>query len=153
MNHKTGLRSCLAILLCLSAVSALLASPEKRMRPLSREEVAQAWVGISEDESEVVRLVLASDGTGRGAYVFADNPARGFEVTSWKYDPTKKTIVASLVDLSQNNIRSLDGTIVGTAMELTVRGDGWKRRYSLRREYDLQPKWQKLKDATSDLGH
>jgi hypothetical protein len=123
------------------------------MRPLSHEEVAQSWVGLSESELYALRIELAADGTGRGAYVFADNPAHGFEIKSWKYDPKKMIMSASLVDRSEDDSRSLDGTVVGTAMEVTMRGEGWKQRFSLRPERTLQQRWEKLKDAMPESGH
>jgi len=61
---KRALRSGLAALVCFVLVGVPLASTQKRIKPLSREDVAQAWIGISEDELYCLRLVLAADGTG-----------------------------------------------------------------------------------------
>lgn len=151
-ESKAGLRSGLAAIVCLLLVGVPLASTQKRMRPLTLEEVAQTWVGISEDELDCLRLVLAVDGTGRGAYVFTDSQAQRFEITSWKYDSKRMTIVATTLDHSERHIETLSGTVVGWAMELTMAGEGWKRKVSLRPERDLQVKWEKLKKAMPNSG-
>jgi hypothetical protein len=92
------------------------------------------------------------DGTGRGASVFADSPAQSFEITSWKYDSKRMTIVATALDQSARHITTLNGTVVGWVMELTMAGEGWKRKVSLRPERDLQGKWEKLKEAMPNSG-
>jgi len=131
------LRAGTAALVSLLLVGVPLASTQKRMRALTREEVAQTWVGISEDE-HCLRLDFAMDGTGRGASVFADSPAQSFEITSWKYDSKRMTIVATALDQSARHITTLNGTVLGWVMELTMAG--------------LQGKWEKLKEAMPDSG-
>jgi len=122
------------------------------MHPLSHDAVAQAWIGLSEDEVCAFRLVLSPNGTGRGAYVFADQAAHLFQLVSWTYDPKRIAMVVSPTDSADRGIKTLKGTIVGIAMELTVAGDGWSRKVRLRPESDLQTKWEKLKDAMPDSG-
>lgn len=116
---------------------------EKRIRPLTRDAVAQVWAGLSEDELYLFRLDLSHDGTGLGAYVFADEPSQLFRFT-WEYDPNRISMTATAVGDSTSTIVKLEGTLTGMAMDLTVSGSGWRRKVSLRPARDLEQRWEKL---------
>jgi hypothetical protein len=131
----------------LPGVSA--AAAQKRIRPLSHDDIAQTWIGISEDELYIYRLNLSADGTGRGAYVFSDGAAKLFKIASWSYDSKRIVMVASPGDADERGIKSLEGTIVGVAMELSARGDGWSRKVHFRPEREVQARWDKVRTADS----
>jgi hypothetical protein len=141
-----------AITLVLLAQSTALSSADKRIRPLSHDEVAQVWIGLSEDELYIFRLVLERDGTGTAGYVFSDEEPKLFRITSWSYDGERIEIALAAVSPSSADIETLSGTLVGIAMKLTMEGRGWKRRLFLRPERDLERRWEKLKGTMSDLG-
>lgn len=125
---------------------------EKRMKPLTREEVAQTWVGLSEDELYLVRVDLAEDGLGSAGYVFAQEEPRLFRITSWKYVGDRVEIVLSSPLLSSPHEQSLEvprlaGKLIGNSMALTMEGRDWSRRLNLRPEADLEQRWSRLRQA------
>jgi len=122
-------------------------SADKKIRPLSHEAVSQVWLGMSEDESCVFRLALNSGGTGFGGYVCAEQDPRLFRIESWRYEPPRFGTTVSGTGGNGTDIEYLKGTLIGVAMELTVGGRGWERKLSLRRESDLQTRWEKLRAA------
>lgn len=140
------------IALVLLAQLAALPADGKRIRPLSHDEVAQVWIGLSEDELYVFRLALERDGTGTAGYVFSDEEPELFRITSWSYEGKRIEIALAPVSSSSTDIETLSGTLVGVAMKLTMEGRGWKRRLFLRPERDLEHRWEKLKGTMSDLG-
>lgn len=136
-------------LLCL-VTSAALSAPSKKVRPMTREEVAQAWVGLTEDELYLLRLDLRQDGTGAGAYVFTDREPQLFRVRSWSYDGLRIEMAVDGVGESGTDLETLKGALVGDAMELTMRGRGWKRRLFLRPEGDLERRWNRLRTRMAE---
>jgi len=140
-------------LACALLVTVSLGSEQKRIRPLSRDAVAQTWIGISEDELYLFRLVLSPDGTGRGAYVFGDDAPRSFAIASWTYDSKRVSMFADAGGDTERRVTRLDGTLTGVAMDLTVSGDGWSRRLRMRPERGLQDKWEKLKALQAEPPH
>jgi hypothetical protein len=61
-------RATLSALIAALILGSASTYASKKMRPLTRAEVAGAWVGISEDELYIFRISLAGDGKGSGAY-------------------------------------------------------------------------------------
>lgn len=137
------------VLSCLSlaGIATAGAQAEKRMKPLSAKEVAQVWVGLSEDELYLIRLRLDESGSGRAAYVFADQPSRLFTVQSWTYMGEHIEIVLENSDDSALPVPTLKGSLVGSEMKLKLSGEGWGRKVELRLEAALENRWQKLKNA------
>jgi hypothetical protein len=122
-------------------------SSEKMAKPMDHLEVSQAWIGISQDELLFLRLDLNQNGTGVGCYLSLDDEGHPFTIQSWTY---------KVPDIEFNSAGTLyfgklSGRIVGRAMELTMSGPRWQSRIFLRRESDLVPKWQKLRNAMSSM--
>lgn len=139
----------------LSLALLFLASPkaipsEKKIPPHTLRELAQTWIGISEDESCSFRLSLHEDGKGSGAYVYLDGEPHVFEIKAWNFD-LKKHIELSVPPEPHTDLESgrMQGTVIGFRMELTLSGKGWEERISLRPEAPLKEKWDKLVSAMS----
>jgi len=123
----------------------------KKGRPLTREEVAVVWVGISQDELYLLRIELDSNGHGMGADSFRGDEPRVFRVASWDYRPPVITIqTESVGDEGLYALGTLRGEITGVAMNLVAAGDGWRTEYELRREAELERRWSALKTAMSE---
>lgn len=127
------------------------ATSEKRMRPLSLEEVAQVWVGLSEDELYLLRLRLDKSGTGLAGYAFAEERPRGFRVRSWSYKGDQISILLEAADRSPLEVPTLSGALVGTSMRLTMKGAGWSRQVDLRLEAPLERRWIGVKEEIARL--
>lgn len=134
----------------LAALPTTKALATKPIRPLTVEEVAQAWVGLSAEELYLFRIELHADGTGAGGFVYAGEEPAIFRVTRWQYEKQGIDIQISPVSEEALGFDSLRGEIVGRAMELTFSGKGWKRRVSLRQESLLERRWLSLKQAMSE---
>lgn len=135
----------IVVLLLLTCVPSLAA--EKHARPLSHEDVAQVWLGWSDSAALVYRLDLQPDGTGLGGYVFTDQPPQLFRITSWTYRPERIEMKATSLHASQRGVERLHGSISGIETKLTMSGPDWHEELVLRRERDLLPRWEQLKDA------
>jgi hypothetical protein len=123
----------------------------KRAKPLDRQEVSQAWVGFSEDELLFLRLDLNYDGTGLGCYLSIDEEGHPFKITSWTYESPTIDFRFAAADGDKSYFHKLSGRIMGRAMDLTMSGDRWESRISLRRESELVPKWQRLRSIMDTM--
>ncbi len=135
--------------LCLSLIWPIGAFGWKPVRQLTQEEVAQVWVGLTEDELDLFRLDLRRDGTGSGGVVFVSKEAIVFRISSWRYEGKRIEILLATADAAKTSFAKLKGELVGTEMELTISGKGWKQRLSLRQENVLERRWLSLKQAMS----
>lgn len=133
--------SCLLILV----LSTLAASSEKRMKPLSREELSRTWIGLSEDELYLVRLRLDSSGAGQVGYLFGEELPRIFRVRSWTCDGDQISIPLAPMNEASLEVPTLSGAVIGASMKLSMKGSGWSRRVELRLEDSLEQRWSKLK--------
>lgn len=137
--------------LLLLALFATGQVPASKGRPLTREEVAVVWIGISQDELYLLRVELGSNGQGMGADSFRGEEPRVFRVASWDYRPPVITIQTEAVgDEGIYELGTLRGEITGVAMRLAAAGDGWRTEYELRREAELERRWTALKTAMSE---
>lgn len=137
------------LLLLLSVTDQVPAS--KKGRPLTREEVATVWIGISQDELYLLRVALNSNGRGRGADSFRGEEPRVFRVTSWDYRPPVITIeTEALGDEGLYELGTLRGEVTGVAMHLAASGNGWRTEYELRCEAEFERRWSALKTAMSE---
>ena len=136
------------LLLALSTTGQVPAS--KKGRPLTREEVAVVWVGLSQDELYLLRVELDSNGQGIGADSLRGEAPRVFRA-SWDYHPPEITIqTESAGNEGLYALGTLRGEITGVAMHLVAVGDGWRTEYELRREAELERRWSDLKTAMSE---
>ena len=143
MTAKKALSLVPILLLASLVVGSSAYLTAKKMRPLSREEVAKIWIGLTEDEAYVVRLSLSPDGTGQAGYVYQDSEPKVERITSWNYSAPKIEI-----EMAGNyTFRKLEGKVIGTRMALKSSGQGWSSEVHLRLEEDLQGRWVRLKDA------
>jgi hypothetical protein len=139
----------LCVIALLASGWAAHAIATKKARMLRREEVAQIWLGISEDELYVVRLSLSQDGKGSGGYIFVDDKPFLFRIADWKYQAGKISITPESPEHARSGLRGFTGEISGIAMELTMSGQDWHRHLSLRRESQMEHRWNMLKEAMS----
>jgi hypothetical protein len=109
--------------------------------------MAQSWIGLSADENYIFRIDLALDGTGRGAYVFADGPPHLLRISLWKYDGKSIEITAIGPDWRSQDDKPIKGLVRGSRMQLLISGRDWEIRLEMRRQADIEPRFEKLKQA------
>jgi hypothetical protein len=117
----------------------------KKAHLLTRDEVATVWIGISDDETYLIRLSLNSRGDGTGAYSFVGEKPHQFAVPSWTY--SDGNIAVGTDSKGQPGVASsgFKGKVVGEGMVLTARGKDWSPRFNLRREKPLVSRWDALR--------
>lgn len=128
------------------AFSAEAAS--KRMR-INRDDLVGTWIGLTSDELQMVRVTLDPDGTGWIGFSFLDNAPCILRLRSWVFDKGK---VALGLDKSSARCpvdREFHGEVSGNALLVTMRGSGWSRSASLRREEKLAERWLRIKAEMS----
>lgn len=136
------------ILVIVVAIAASTAWPtwaRKRGLPMPFEEVATTWVGVSSDEHYLVRLVLEEDRTGAGGYTFLDEEPRTFRITSWNYDAGQIEIEPVPPEGPPSWVSPMQGSVLGVTMHLEASGDDWKVKITLRREAEMEQRWNLLK--------
>ena len=132
-------------------VAVLLVSPSpqlavaKKVGPPTRDSVAAAWIGLSEDELYLFRVVLALEGGGSVGYVFVDEEPNVFVISSWRYDSGRIAIEVEFPPGSESWKGPLAGSVSARAMKLRMSGKGWSRSILLRRESELEGRWLALK--------
>lgn len=147
----------LIVLAMVLAASAIIFAPlafcrnAKVGRPLTHQEVATTWVGLSEDELYLVRILLFDKGQGLVGYAFQDDTPIVFRVDSWKYDPNVESNIQFVFSSRQGSVVKLSGDVVGVRMELTISQGDWKRHVTLRRESDLERRWRRLLETMRGL--
>jgi len=147
-GRRARVRVASAILVLLATIAATTAWPtwaRKRGRPMPFEEVATTWVGLSASEQYLVRLVLEEDRTGTGGYTFLDEEPRTFRISSWSYDAGRIEIEPVPPAGPPSWVSSMQGSILGLTMHLEASGDDWKINFVLRREAELEQRWNLLK--------
>jgi hypothetical protein len=145
----------------LLAVVFASSSVAKKERPPSREEIATVWVGLSDDELYLLRLVLRPDGTGQAGCVFVDGNPQTAPITRWTYDPGAAPRVWEFTGGREPRLvitvgggdfafHHLAGTATGQDLLLEGTDPGWKHRVTLRSEQDLHAKWELLRRAMTE---
>jgi hypothetical protein len=127
---------------------------EKKVHIHTISEIAQPWIGISEDELDIVRLDLHPDGTGFGAYIFVDHAPQVFRIDAWLLKGYSITVQAKLAELEDKADGELKGEVVAFKMDLIMSGRGWHRRLWLRPEHSIESKLDELRKvmATAQPG-
>lgn len=123
-------------------------SARRTIGPPSHEEVATTWVGLSEDELYLFRIVLTPDGNGSVGYVFAQNEPRVFRVSSWTYRAGLVSIEIASEDKDWDGL--LEGEVNPVRMTLSMSGHDWSFPIFLRREAELETRWRSLKTRMAD---
>lgn len=141
------LRTVVCVALSILLLGAALVQASKKVRSPTHAELSQVWVGISEDELYLMRLSLSPDGQGYGAYSFLDQEPRAFRISLWVYRPPDLQFTIESVDGRPLTTSSLKGSVVGSAMQLTMTAKGWSRSLSFRSEADLEGRWIRLKGS------
>jgi hypothetical protein len=116
---------------------------------LAHDEVATAWIGLTEDELYMFRIGLEEMGGGEVTYSFLDEQPTVIPIDSWQYDPGASSKILILLRANPTGIAQLSGDIVGTRMHLWVSRGDWKRKVSLRQEADLVRRWDRLRAASA----
>jgi hypothetical protein len=140
-----------ARLACLFVILASAMPMAKRMPPPTKEALVGPWVGLSEDETYAFRLELKLDGGGRLGYLFAEEEPKILPIASWAI--SGREIEMSIAPTEPNApgaISTAKGHATTFALSLTIGGTGWKRRVELRREHDIERKWNLLRQGMSD---
>jgi hypothetical protein len=117
----------------------------KKIPPHVKTDIAQSWIGISEDELDVMRLDLHPDGKGWGSYVFVAHRPQVFQIAAWSLERYSLEIRGDLKGLEDKANGALTGAVIGFKMELTMSGDGWHRKFILRPENDIESRLNALR--------
>ena len=128
--------------------SARLEGSGKRVR-IQREDMIGTWIGLTTDELQMIRLILGPHGDGIIGFSFMDEEPCVFRLASWTFDRGEIAFNLEGSPTSCPRDRQFNGVARGNALELTVRGPGWKRTASLRKEEKLADRWRRLKAAMS----
>lgn len=111
---------------------------EKKIPPMTDSDLLGAWVGLTSDELYYYRFVFDQSGQGLCCFVFLYETPNLYRITSRKLTGREISISVAPVDDGAYPIM-IEGHAVGhRKLELTVRGDGWSRSLTLRREDDLE---------------
>jgi hypothetical protein len=138
-------------LVCPTVVSLMMlgslayCADQKLGRLLARQEVATTWIGLSEDELYLVRIVLLESGGGTVGYAFLDDPPVVQRVEAWDFDPKSGSRIR--IGSSPEAALKISGDVVGVNLELTLSRGTWRRRVTLRREQDWERRWQRLRQS------
>jgi hypothetical protein len=133
----------ISLFMVLAASSQALAS--KKGRPLSKEEIAVAWSGLTRDELEIHRIELVVTGEGSGGFVHRGREPVFFRIDSWSLRGSKIELAVTFLDEEEPHFDTrVFGEIVGNRMTLTLEGPDWKSKVNLRREQDILPFWNQL---------
>ena len=108
-------------------------------------QVADTWIGYTDNDLSLYRLTLHKDGSGTCAFVFVRNPALLYEVTEWRLDEYDINISLKPIDETAEPI-SITGETTGWLLRLKVAGEGWDRDLKMYRESDFDTILKKLKD-------
>lgn len=123
------------------------AEGSKRGRHLTLEEVSKTWIGLSSNELYSIRVRLAVDGSGEGAYRFLNEPPHLFEIQRWEYSSGKIEIDPATIQESSSWLGPISGTVLGRTMTLEREGDDWTLTFYLRGEEELLEEWRALKES------
>ena len=145
-------------LLCVVALALALPNTwptvhAKPIPPTSQEDLAQVWIGLTEDELKIFRITLDSTGGGIVGFVYLDNEPEIHEIASWTNKGQRLKLRTNPPPGSASGPLELEGTALGSAIELVVRTPGWKRRLSLRPEAELEQRWNRLRAAMKREGN
>lgn len=145
---RTWWRSAGAVVL--TAMLAAAWSPgqaaDKRV-PIERDDVVGVWIGLTTDETEMVRLELTAAGRGVLGFVLADLAPCVVLLKSWSFRRARIELQPAEEGDPCAHDRSFRGLVAGNTVELVMQGEGWERRAHLKRESDLEKRWVRLREA------
>lgn len=130
----------LATLVMLAFVD--LAESKKLSRLLTAEEVATVWIGISFDETSLMRLNLRRDGTAALARSFLDQEPERVEFGTWVLREADLSL-----ETGSPSLPSATGKLSGEQLTLTIRGVGWNQSFRMRREAPLASRWRRIAEV------
>lgn len=87
------------------------------------------------------------DGSGRLGYVFSDENPRLLRIEFWALTGREINVSIAAESAKDSGIAQAKGHATSFALSLTVEGSEWKRHVELRRERDLERRWDKLRQA------
>ena len=134
----------LVLIVIVSAVAA--EGFVKRVR-IQRSDMEGTWVGLTTDELQMIRLTLEPQGDGIIGFSYVDEEPCVFRVTAWTFNAGKLSLELGDSIGRCFKDREMHGVAKGNALEITMRGTGWSRNASLRKEEGLVERWRKLRSA------
>jgi hypothetical protein len=136
------------VLILMIFPAAWLEGLHKRAR-IERDDMVGTWIGLTTDELQMIRLTLGPQGDGVIGFSFMHEKPCVRPITSWTFDSGQIPLRLNESLGSCARDHAFHGVARGNELELTLRGSGWKRRSSLRKEEGLADRWGKLKAAMS----
>lgn len=132
-----------------TAAWSSLQAAEKRV-PIQRDDVVGAWIGLTTDDLELIRLDLAAEGGGALGFIFVDLAPCVVPLKSWSFSRGRIELeVADTPTCARG--RRFQALVAGNTLELDVLGEGWRRQAHLKRESPLEDRWEQLKTAMGQL--
>lgn len=140
-------RSCALCPQCAFAVAIIMvfansAEPKKSSRLLTAEEVTTFWVGISYDETSLIRMNLRRDGTAAFARSFLDQAPERVEFGTWALEGADLSLAGP--SGSSDPFLRVAGRLSGEQLTLTIRGKGWSQSFRMRQEEPLTSRWRRI---------
>lgn len=149
---RLPIKPTIPILLLVAFLTAAYETAAKPIPPRTREEVAQVWIGLTEDRLSLFRISLLLDGKGTVGFAYLDGRPEIQRISSWIYEGRHLRIASKASAGAVTGDLELEGDVLGSSMELVVSEPGWKGRLYLRPEADLERRWNLLRAAMSRGG-
>ena len=146
MPHVRFQRWLRLLAMALLVAQAPTTQASKVIGPPSIENVASIWIGLSENELYLFRIILSLKGESTVGYVFVDQEPNMIVIRSWRYDEGEIEIDVQFPQGSEDWEGPMVGSVNLREMSLRISGKGWSRSIFLRRESDLERRWLALKD-------
>jgi hypothetical protein len=112
----------------------------------TREQVADTWIGFTQDDLKLFRLSLDADGGGICGYTFVREPAKLYLVDGWTLSGYAIEINLIPVDQDAESIW-MKGTTTGHRLNLEIGGNNlrWNRKLTMYRESEVTERREKIR--------
>ena len=117
-------------------LALLLGCVSKNIYPTKSMDAGQiigSWFGSTPGDVHYYRLSLATNGTGIFGSVYWTNLPQVYQISSWKLWDDRITMTVRPLEEVYEPI-SIHADTVGQTIDLSVNGDTWQHRLTLRRE-------------------
>ena len=128
----------LAITILALGTTLAVWAASKRAKPPGPEQVVGTWLGFSAGRVEFVRADFDADGTGYVAVSYLrDSPVGLYRTDSWKLDDWSIEVTTHPIDQDAEPIVVRKLRYSYSALEMDLRGKGWRRDVTLFREREF----------------
>lgn len=149
-NHAAAQRRLLGTTAVLLVVGVSVFLCKQWVAPRDPGPLEGNWVGISDGDVFIYRLVLNRGGSGVFGFQLADENPDLYRITNWHSEGRKVTFRVASTPYSSELV-SIDGSLSGTRIALRVVGDNWNHRVEMWKEDKVLPRILSLREAMLTL--